>query len=86
MPPRTPNMPRPHQYRVGSLVAIDDGNHVIEIENIENLKKAPQTFAITFRHINAIEEKQPQAWEKPWCGAHDLNLMLDQGSARIVSY
>jgi hypothetical protein len=82
-----PNMPRPHQYRVGSLVAIDDGKHVIEIENIEKLKKAPQTFAITFREIDKINTAiEQEFWKKPWCGAHQLNQMLDEGSAQILSY
>jgi hypothetical protein len=77
-------MPRPHQYRVGSLVAVDSEKNVIEIENIEKLRNAPMTFAITFRELDNTEDLP--VWQKKWCGAHQLNEMLDIGSAWVVSY
>jgi hypothetical protein len=84
MPPRTPNMPRPHQYRVGSIVRLD--NKLYQIMQIEKLKKAPMTYAVTYWTLGTNDYWESEPHQKIWNGAHMLNDMLDAGEAIVESY
>jgi hypothetical protein len=77
-------MPRLHQYRVGSLIQTEEG--LFQIMKIEKLKNAPMTYAVTYWTLGTDDYWIRTKYEHRWNGAHQLNEMLDDGKAKVVSY
>jgi len=53
---------------------------------IEKLKKAPMTYAVTYWTLGTNDYWESEPHQKIWNGAHMLNDMLDTGEAIVESY
>lgn len=53
---------------------------------IEKLKKAPMTYAVTYWTLGTNDYWESEPHQKIWNGAHMLNNMLDSGEAIVESY